>query len=181
MFAALEADRSSFLPWLPWVLNDNRTEAECLAAIDRQRTKRLRTDPVADDFTIAIFDRSTGTAVGGTGLHRIHHGAHEAEIGYWIRPDLRGRGLCSEAVAGLISWAFTPQSQGGWGLRRLHIRCAGQNVASRAVPRKLGLREEARLMQERWTIDMGWDDTLVWGVLIDEWDIQAHRLRTTNR
>ena len=178
MFEAIEADRMSYLPWLPWVLDDNKSVEGCLAVIDRQRGKRTRIDPVADDFTIAIFDRSSGAVVGGTGLHRIHHASHEGEIGYWIRPERRGTGLCSEAVRGLISWAFTAQTHGGFGLRRLHIRCASQNLASSRVPRKIGLREEGRLRQDRWTLGRGWDDTLVWGVLIDEWDIQQQRLRT---
>lgn len=169
MFDAVEVDRPSFLPWLLWPRVDNRTVDECRAAIERQRTKRERTEPVADDFTIGIFDRSTGAVVGGTGLHRVIHRAHEAEIGYWIRPDRRRNGLCAEATAGLISWGFTAQSDGGWGLHRLHIRCAGSNQSSQRVPRKLNLREEARLVKERWTEGYGWDDTLVWGVVRHEW------------
>lgn len=183
MLDALNADRASFLPWLPWVLADNRTLDECSAAIERFRIKADRQDPPADDFVIGIFDRASGLPLGGTGLHRIVHAWHEAEIGYWIRPDRRAQGLCTEAVAGLISWAFTPHERGGWGLRRLHIRCAGRNAASQRVPAKLGLRHEARLVRERWTdglnspIPSGWDDTLVWGVVTEEWDIPNARLR----
>lgn len=170
MLAAIDSDRASFLPWLPWTAVDNRTVDECSAAIERMRLRRERSDPPADDFTIGIFERSTGLPMGGTGLHRILHAWHEAEIGYWIRSDRRAQGLCTEAVAGLITWAFTPQDAGGWGLRRIHIRCAGRNLASQRVPRKLGLREEARLVQERWVDGVGWDDTLVWGVLAEDWN-----------
>lgn len=169
MLEALNVDRESYLPWLPWVRVDNRTEEECAAAIERMRQRRERTDPAPDDFTLGIFDRSTGGVVGGTGLHRILHNWHEAEIGYWIRPDLRRRGLCAEAVGGLIDWAFRPLGEGGWGLRRLHIRCAGSNDSSIRVPQSLGLRQEGRLVQERWTEGIGWDDTLVWGVCAGEW------------
>ncbi|MFN7022720.1 MAG: GNAT family N-acetyltransferase [Phycisphaerales bacterium] len=169
MLEAINVDRGSFLPWLPWVKVDNRTPAECVAAIERMRQRRERTDPAPDDFTLGIFDRRTGGVVGGTGLHRILHDWHEAEIGYWIRPDLRRRGLCAEAVAGLIDWAFREPGEGGWGLRRIHIRCAASNDSSARVPRSLGLREEGRLVKERWTEGIGWDDTLVWGVCAAEW------------
>lgn len=171
MLEAIDADRASFLPWLPWVEVDNRTVEECLAAVERMRCGRERTEPVADDFVLGIFDRTSGRVLGGTGLHRLVRTAHEGEIGYWVRPDERGRGICTEAVAGLLSWAFTSQQAGGWGLRRIHIRCAAGNLASQRVPRKLGLREEARLVQERWVAGRGWDDTLVWGVLREEWDV----------
>lgn len=177
MLAAINVERDSFLPWLPWVRVDNRTVEECVSAIERMRAKRERAEPPADDFTIGIFERSTGLPLGGTGLHRIQHEWHEAEIGYWVRSDWRGRGVCTEAVAGLISWAMMEQARGGWGLRRIHIRCSAQNAASQRVPRKLGLREEARLVGERWTVGAGWDDTLVWGVLREEWDVGGQRLR----
>jgi RimJ/RimL family protein N-acetyltransferase len=170
MLEAIDVDRGSLLPWLPWARVDNRTVEDCAAAIERQRGKRERTDPPADDFTIAMFDRATGAVVGGTGLHRVNHGAHEAEIGYWVRADRRCEGLCAEAVSGLITWAFSPPSAGGWGLRRVHIRCAGGNEASQRVAMKLGLRLEGRLRLDRWVDGRGWDDTLVWGVLEEEWD-----------
>lgn len=171
LFAAIDMDRRAFLPWLPWVRTDNRSVEECLATIHRMRTRRTRMEPVADDFTLGIFDASSGEALGGTGLHRVVHAAHEGEIGYWVRPDRRGKGLCTRAVAALLSWAFTAQCDGGWGLRRVHIRCAARNTASQRVPRRLGLREEARLVEERWVDTIGWDHTLVWGVLEREWDI----------
>lgn len=170
LFGAIEADRESFLPWLPWVRTHNRSVDECVATVQQMRSRRTRMEPIADDFTLGIFDEATGRALGGTGLHRVVHAAHEAEIGYWVRPEHRGEGICGRAVSVLLSWAFTPQAEGGWGLRRVHIRCAGRNVASQRVPRKLGLREEARLIEERWVDTIGWDDTLVWGVLAHEWD-----------
>ena len=169
MLQALSVDRPSFLPWLPWTATDNRTVEECGAAIERQRLKRERLDPPADDFTIAISDARSGDVLGGTGLHRIIHGAHEAEIGYWMRADRRRQGLCQEAVAALVTWAFRSPSEGGWGLRRIHIRCASLNAASRQVPQRLGFVHEATLRKERWVDGLGWDDTLVFGMLRDEW------------
>ena len=169
MLEALTIDRESFLPWLPWTLTDNRTVEQCLDAIERHRGKRERTDAPPDDVVVAIMDAKTGDALGGTGLHRMVHAYHEAEIGYWMRSDRRRQGLCTEAVAALVTWAFLPQDQGGWGLRRIHIRCAALNVASSAVPRRLGFVHEATLRKERWVPGSGWDDTLVFGMLHDEW------------
>jgi RimJ/RimL family protein N-acetyltransferase len=175
MLRALDAGRDSFLPWLPWVTTDNRTPVECIFSIERFRRKREQVEPPCDDFVLGIFDRSTNEALGGTGLHRIDAANHQAEIGYWIRPDRRRQGLCTEAVAGLITWAFTPQADGGWGLRRIEIFCAGSNRASQAVPKKLGLRQEVHQIGRRWV--NGWDDTLGWAVLADEWDVMRCRIK----
>lgn len=167
MLAALDADRSSYLPWLPWVEVDNLNHEQCVYNIERFR--RRRAEPGCDDFVIGIFEKASDVPLGGTGLHRIQAAWHEAEIGYWIDPRSRGKGLCAEAVAGLIGWAFRPQDRGGWGLRRIHIRCAAANRASAAVPRRLGLTQEATLRKERWVPGVGWDDTLAFSALAAEW------------
>ncbi len=169
MVEALDEGRDSFLPWLPWVTVDNRSLAEATYNIERFRRAREKTDGPPDDFVVAITDRATGRVLGGTGLHRIQHPLHEAEIGYWIRPSARGQGICTEAVGHLIDWAFQSPAEGGWGLRRLHIACAAPNVASRRVPEKLGLRQEAARVAARWEDGLGWVDSLGWGVTIDEW------------
>ncbi len=178
MLAALETNRESFLPWLPWTVTHNRTVEQCLTAIALQQEKRERIEPPPDDFTLGIFERESGRVIGGTGLHRVNASAHEAEIGYWVRADRRRQGLCSDAVALLISWAFISVEHGGWGLRRLHIRCAGANISSRMVPEKLKLPQEAVLTKERWVPSIGWDDTIVWGVLRDSWDTDRHCIRS---
>lgn len=178
MLAALNHERSTHLPWLPWVAADNRSIAECIFNIERFRRERDRPTPTPEDFTLGIFDRASGAVVGGTGLVRVRHTIHEAELGYWIRADRRCEGLCTEAVAGLLSWAFTPQRSGGWGLRRVHIRCSAKNAASARVPEKLGLRREACFAGDRWTDGIGWDDTLVYAVLASEWDVPRERMLT---
>jgi ribosomal-protein-serine acetyltransferase len=174
--AALNIERDSFLPWLPWVADDNRNLAEVMFNFERFRRERERTAPPPGDFTLGVIDAATGQAVGGTGFARLAHAHHEAEIGYWIRADRRGHGLCPEATAAMISWGLTPQSEGGWGFHRVHIRVAGSNAVSRRVPEKLGLRHEACLRSERWVNSIGWDDTHVWGVVAGEWDTTNDRL-----
>jgi RimJ/RimL family protein N-acetyltransferase len=174
MLEALEVDRRSYLPWLPWVAEDNQDVAQCIFQIERMRRERESGD---GNFVIAVFDRATGAVVGGTGLHRIVAAAHQGEIGYWVRPDRRGEGLCTEAVRHLISWALRPSEQGGWGLRRIEVLCAGANAASQRVPRKLGLRKEVHRKQDRFVPGIGWDDTLGWGVVKEEWDGEGHSVR----
>lgn len=166
-FEMISTSRDSLLPWMPWALTDHLAPEQSVYYIEQCR--RTRSEKPGTDYGIGIFDRKTGRVLGGTGLHRFVPACHEAEIGYFVRADARNQGICTEATRGLISWALTPQDRGGWGLRRIHIRCAAKNVASQRVPRKIGLREEARLVQERWVPGIGWDDTLVWGVLADEW------------
>ncbi|MBC7770946.1 MAG: GNAT family N-acetyltransferase [Pyrinomonadaceae bacterium] len=175
LFHAVSDCRESMLPWMVWVKTEHRHLHETVYIIEKLR--RACADPAASDFVIGIFDRATGEVLGGTGLHRLHVASHEGEIGYWVRGDRRGEGICTEATRGMISWGFMPQAQGGWGLRRIHIKCSERNLSSQAVPRKIGLREELRAKQERFVPGMGWVDTLGWGVLADEWDVGAMKMK----
>jgi RimJ/RimL family protein N-acetyltransferase len=173
MLDALNAERGSYLPWLPWVEADNQNFAQCMYQIERARREAIE----GNDFTLGIFDLATAAVIGGTGFHRMDRPCWHAEVGYWVRPERRGEGLCTEAVAGMLSWGFAPAAEGGWGFRRIEIFCAGGNVPSQRVPQKLGLRAEVTKRKARWVKGRGWDDILGWGVLAEEWDCRKHALK----
>ena len=169
MLVAIDVDRAGLVRWMPWPEIDNRNAAECVFNIERFRRGRENKSEPPASYSIGIFDRVSGEAVGGTGLHRIDFAIGQAEIGYWIRADRHRQGLCTEAIEGLVGWAFTPQARGGWGLRRIVVVCAEPNVASRGVPEKLGLRRELHAKKDRWLEGVGWVDSLGYGVDADEW------------
>jgi ribosomal-protein-serine acetyltransferase len=176
LLAAVNEDRTSLLPWLSCFRADYRTLGQCYYNIDRFR--RQHQSPETREYIIGVFDRCTGAVIGGTGFYQVDRESHSAEIGYWLRPSRRGGGLCAEMVRGLLSWSFTPQDAGGWGLRRAEIFCAGGNTASRRIPQALGLRQEYAARAARWIDGVGWDDTIGWGVTADEWDCRRLTLRT---
>jgi RimJ/RimL family protein N-acetyltransferase len=82
-------------------------------------------------------DRETGEPVGRIGLS--YHRAwphHDPEVGWWIAPERWGEGLATEAGAAAIEHAFGPL-----GFRRVISICVEDNVPSRRVMEKLGLRK----------------------------------------
>ena len=180
MFEAVDRDRSALLPWLPWAAFAHRSEADTRTFLRDCRRGYASLD--APNFAMSVFRRSDGELVGGSGLHGPVPQARQAEIGYWIAAGVRDQGLCTEATAGLISAAVTPQADGGWGLRRIVIHCAALNIASVGVCEKLGLRREAVHIADRWfegsqSIPAGYIDSHAYAVLDDEWDVAHHRLR----
>ena len=56
-----------------------------------------------------------------------------AELGYWIRPSARGRGLARRAARLASDHALRPMADGGLGLRRLVAETAADNAASNRV------------------------------------------------
>ena len=166
LWEAIDTSRASLMPWLPWAESGHRDPEETLERIEAWTRRRQAPEP--DDFFLGIFDRTDGSVVGGSGFHRIVPELGQAEIGYWVREERRGAGLCTEAVRALVTSGFRD-----WGFRRLVIECAGGNRASSRVAEKAGLPQEARFAKSRWVERHGWDDLLLFGVLREEWDLAA--------
>ncbi|MBB2891085.1 GNAT family N-acetyltransferase [Flexivirga oryzae] len=62
------------------------------------------------------------------------------EIGYWVSPDHRGRGLAGKAARLLGDWAMLQH-----GMERVEIRAATGNTGSRRAALAAGYREEGVL------------------------------------
>jgi RimJ/RimL family protein N-acetyltransferase len=86
-----------------------------------------------------------------------------AEIGYVFHPDARGHGYATEACAALLELAFD-----GLGLHRVIARVDARNDASCAVLRRLGMRQEAYLVQNEW-FKGEWTDEIDFAILATEW------------
>ena len=90
---------------------------------------------------------------------------HSAEVGYWVSPSARGRGVATEAVRLMVRHAFVPSDDGGLGLRRLVLAHASGNGASRAVAvrngfRPTGVERAAERLGDGTYADLHWYDLL---------------------
>jgi RimJ/RimL family protein N-acetyltransferase len=81
-------------------------------------------------ITTAIRRRSDGEAVGWVELRP--HGDH-ADVSYNVTAELRGQGIASRALQAFLAWAAQQI-----GLRRAHLACRIDNLASRRVAEKCG-------------------------------------------
>lgn len=102
--------------------------------------------------------------VGVVGLHHIveHAAGGQAELGYWMAADARGRGHLAEAARAVIDWGFADL-----GLARLHWQAVVGNVPSARAARALGFRFEGTQRQAL-TSARGRDDGWVGGLLRDD-------------
>lgn len=86
-------------------------------------------------FCWVIADRHTRMIVGDIGFKGTPNKTGAVEIGYSILPAYRNRGYATEAVSGMLSWAFMHQS-----VRRVLAECDATNMASVSVLRKAGMQ-----------------------------------------
>lgn len=117
-------------PWMPWAAEEptfDRLDEFVLQAAGWWSTGE------AFNYWFSL-DGSAGIA-GGGGLHRQVTAPRTLEIGYWVHVRLTRRGIASLAASALTSAGLAVP-----GIDRIEIRCDEANVASAAVPRRLGFR-----------------------------------------
>jgi ribosomal-protein-serine acetyltransferase len=155
LYRLIEANREYLAQWLPW--------AEALTlegSIEFIRTVR-RQEASNDGFQAALV--SEGSIVGMVGFHGVNWPHGSTTIGYWLDEGHQGHGLMTRAVRALVDHAF-----GVWDLHRVEIQAAVDNHRSRAIPERLGFREEG-VRREAERIGDRWHDLAVYALLAPEW------------
>jgi RimJ/RimL family protein N-acetyltransferase len=118
----------------------------------------------------AVADAGTDRLLGGVGLGHVHPDRSAGEIGYWVGPWARGRGVAAAAAAALAEAAFAR------GLARLELFTAPENVASQRVALAAGFRYEGvRRASAAWRDGVRYDP-LAWVRLADDPPGPAPRL-----
>ncbi len=116
-------------PWMPWATPEGvSVEAQSL----RMSGPAWSWTPDSDyGYGVFVAD---GRLVGALGVHR-RVGPGALEIGYWVHADHIRRGIATESARALTDVGLALP-----GIRRMEIHCDAANVASAAVPTKLGYR-----------------------------------------
>lgn len=114
-------------------------------------------------LTLGVELASTGTLVGDVVLffRSVEH--RGGELGYVFAPEFAGQGYATEAAAAMLALAFD-----GLGLHRVMARLDARNTSSARLAARLGLRQEAHLVQNE-MFKGEWSDELVFAMLAQEW------------
>ncbi|MFT7024734.1 MAG: ribosomal-protein-alanine N-acetyltransferase [Rhodococcus sp. (in: high G+C Gram-positive bacteria)] len=99
-----------------------------------------------------------------------------AWIGYWVSKELNGRGVATAALALGLDHCFGPV-----GLHRVEATVRPENLASQAVLRHVGFREEG-LLKDYLDVNGTWRDHLLVAMTSNEVQVTvADRLVRTGR
>ncbi|MCP2337825.1 GNAT family N-acetyltransferase [Actinomadura rupiterrae] len=119
-----------------------------------------------EDDTLVDFsavDLATGDLAGVAVLWGIDTHARSAHIGMSLRPAARGRGLATDIVRTLCHYAFETR-----GLNRVALETLSDNLAMRAVAKRVGFTHEGTLRNSFWANGRFHNDEL-YGLLASEW------------
>jgi ribosomal-protein-serine acetyltransferase len=155
LYRLIEANREYLARWLPWAeALTLEGSVEFIRGVRRQEASN-------DGFQAALV--SEGSIVGMIGFHGVNWPHRSTTIGYWLDEGHQGRGLMTRAVRALVDHAF-----GVWDLHRVEIQAAVDNHRSRAIPERLGFREEG-VRREAERVGDRWHDLAVYAMLAPEW------------
>ncbi len=133
---AVRESLADLAPFLPWATEDYDVEAaRAFLEFSREESKAGRGEH------LNVFEVESGELLGGVGImfRRLHQ---SAELGYWMRSDRAGEGIATEASELIVEHAFDEMA-----LRRVYLTCDVDNLGSRRVAEKLGMRREGRLKE----------------------------------
>jgi len=156
LFALVDANRQHLRQWLPW-LDANSAVSDTLQFI------KMTQKQFADNAGFVAGIWYCGDIVGVVGHNRIDWENRISYPGYWLTEGFQGKGIMTKSCHALINHAF-----GELNLNRVDIRCAVENSKSRAIPERLGFRQEGVIRQAEWLYDK-FVDHVVYGVLSNDW------------
>lgn len=135
------------------------------AVEERLATQWANTDLTDEGqaMTLGVELAGTGELIGDVVLfwHSREHGG--GEIGYVVHPGFAGHGYATEAAQALLRLGFEEL-----GLHRIVARIDERNEPSARLARRLGMRQEARLVQNE-LFKGEWSTELDFAILASEW------------
>ncbi|MFJ6195325.1 GNAT family N-acetyltransferase [Micromonospora sp. NPDC092111] len=124
---------------------------------------------LAGGAAYAIADVATDRLVGGIGLSQVVPARGQAEVGYWVAPRARRRGVATAATRALAAAAFRA------GLDRLELLTHAENPASQRVALAAGFRREGVRRAVGRARDGRREDLIAWARLAGDPDGPAAR------
>jgi ribosomal-protein-serine acetyltransferase len=135
IFTLVDENRDHLKQWMPWLDSVKKVE-DTRQFVDLQLSKFQKGEALHE--TIFYQNRVAGVL----GFNRINSQNKVGQIGYWLGKKFTGRGIVTLAVNDLLKLGFEYLS-----LQKVEIHCAVKNKKSRAIPERLGFKNEGVIRQ----------------------------------
>jgi len=156
LFALTDQNREYLKVWLPW-LGTVQDVGDTKKFIQDQLIRFAKEEALH----LSVFSNSK--IVGVVGYNQLDPVNGVGVIGYWLGEQYTGNGVMTKAVKEVIHIGFE-----SWTLQKVEIHCAVDNTVSRAIPERLGFREEGTIRRTARVNDKH-QDHAIYGLLKEEY------------
>ncbi len=155
MYELINKNQKYLKKWLPW-LNDVKKVSDTETFINLQLQRFAKGEALHE----TIFYK--GAMAGVLGYNQIDSINGIGYIGYWLGENFNGKGIMTKAVVDLINVGFSYFS-----IQKIDIRCAYDNRKSRAIPERIGFKNEG-LLRNAQKVNNIFYDHVIYGLLKEE-------------
>jgi ribosomal-protein-serine acetyltransferase len=155
LFRMVDSNRVRLSRWFPWV-DDATAESQVgwLAGSNHEEQPYAPAGIWVNDELVGTCDLS---------IERL---SDTGELGFWLDESAVGRGFVTRGCQALLRLGFEDA-----GLHRVQLRAGVENLRSRAVAKRLKMREEG-LLRGAGKVGGGlYVDLVMYGLLADEWQV----------
>jgi len=152
----LKNDWDYFREWMP-NLHDSYSLEDTRSFIRNCLDRFVR----GKDFSFGIWCEDI--LAGVVSLKSIDSVNQVASLAYFLGASSQGKGLVTNSCRLLLDYAFDEL-----GLHRVDILCVPENRKSRAIPERLGFKEEGTFREVQW-LHTRFVDLVLYGMLESEW------------
>jgi RimJ/RimL family protein N-acetyltransferase len=119
-------------------------------------------------FQFVIIEQSSDLLIGDIGIHFLESDSEnkQAEIGYTLDKNFRGKGYAIEALTKIIDYLINQLNK-----HRIIASIDPTNIDSIRLIERLGFRKEAHFVKSLF-FHGAWVDDLIYAILAEEWKIE---------
>lgn len=141
LFNLIQSCRSYLRRWLKWI--------DTLQTVqDVEHFIQMASMDTLNGRSLQTGIRFRGELAGLISYDFMNWENRSTNIGAWLGEKFQGKGIISRATWAMTDYAFRQMN-----LNRVEIRCGSHNAKSRAVPERLGFREEGIVHEAEWLHD----------------------------
>jgi len=157
IFHLVDSHRDYLSEWLPWV-NNSKDIHDTRNFIKNEITKSEK----ATGYLMEIWYKNE--LVGLIDLHNINMANKKAEIGYWLGEKFQGSGIMTQAVKGMLYFAFIEKH-----FNRITIKTSVENIKSKNIPERLNFTFEG-IERQGELLNGQFKDSHIYSMLKEDWE-----------
>lgn len=158
LFEAVVESKEALSPYLFWC-HENYSREETASWIALQTSQ----PEMPEEYNFSVVDDATDALLGGAGISHISYVNRTANLGYWVRSGVEGKGIATRAASLVLGFCF-----GQLDLMRVEIDVQTDNPKSARVAEKLGAFREG-ILRNKIFVNGKSRDAFCFSLLPGEW------------